>query len=133
MKQRIQRQKWAQNKVTERRQQAARARKYYEDYRVQLRAKLLRARTREERVSADTRALQGCNPACQDPRAELEVGEFNASPKHRARMKWLMKWFLLWKCGSSAGQTTVKQERMIYGAKRRERVKYQCGKTGLVT
>ncbi|NXL21155.1 CEP95 protein, partial [Setophaga kirtlandii] len=50
MKQRIQRQKWAQNKVTERRQQAARARKYYEDYRVQLRAKLLRARTREERI-----------------------------------------------------------------------------------
>ncbi|KAM3660804.1 centrosomal protein of 95 kDa isoform 2-T3 [Ammospiza maritima maritima] len=50
MKQRIQRQRWAQNKVTERRQQAARARKYYEDYRVQLRAKLLRARTREERI-----------------------------------------------------------------------------------
>lgn len=42
-----------------------------------------------------------------------------------------MKRFLLWKCGSSAGQTTVKQERMIYGAKKRERVKYQCGKTGL--
>ncbi|NWZ98686.1 CEP95 protein, partial [Nesospiza acunhae] len=50
IKQRIQRQKWAQNKVTERRQQVARARKYYEDYRVQLRAKLLRARTREERI-----------------------------------------------------------------------------------
>ncbi|XP_072793062.1 centrosomal protein of 95 kDa isoform X3 [Taeniopygia guttata] len=50
IKQRIQRQKWAQNKVTEKRQQMARARKYYEDYRVQLRAKLLRARTREERI-----------------------------------------------------------------------------------
>ncbi|NXR88373.1 CEP95 protein, partial [Hypocryptadius cinnamomeus] len=50
IKQRIHRQRWAQNKVTERRQQAARARKYYEDYRVQLRAKLLRARTREERI-----------------------------------------------------------------------------------
>ncbi|NWT27325.1 CEP95 protein, partial [Cardinalis cardinalis] len=50
IRQRIQRQKWAQNKVTERRQQVARARKYYEDYRVQLRAKLLRARTREERI-----------------------------------------------------------------------------------
>ncbi|NWZ09836.1 CEP95 protein, partial [Agelaius phoeniceus] len=50
IKQRIQRQKWAQNKVTERRQQVARARKYYEDYRLQLRAKLLRARTREERI-----------------------------------------------------------------------------------
>ncbi|NXO76578.1 CEP95 protein, partial [Sitta europaea] len=50
MKQRIYRQKWAQNKVAEKRQQAARARKYYEEYRVQLRAKLLRARTREEQI-----------------------------------------------------------------------------------
>ncbi|XP_015500915.1 centrosomal protein of 95 kDa isoform X1 [Parus major] len=50
IKQRIYRQKWAQNKVTEKRQQVARARKYYEDYRVQLRAKLLRARTREEKI-----------------------------------------------------------------------------------
>ncbi|NXQ25480.1 CEP95 protein, partial [Alaudala cheleensis] len=50
IKQRICRQKWAQNKVTERRQQVARARKYYEDYRAQLRAKLLRARTREEKI-----------------------------------------------------------------------------------
>ncbi|NXR52750.1 CEP95 protein, partial [Hippolais icterina] len=50
LKQRTYRQKWAQNKVTERRQQVARARRYYEDYRVQLRAKLLRARTREEKI-----------------------------------------------------------------------------------
>ncbi|XP_010280069.1 PREDICTED: centrosomal protein of 95 kDa [Phaethon lepturus] len=49
-KQRICRQKWAQNKVREKRQQVARARKYYEDYRVQLRAKMMRARTREERI-----------------------------------------------------------------------------------
>ncbi|NXM68330.1 CEP95 protein, partial [Serilophus lunatus] len=49
-RQRIYRQKWAQNKVTEKRQQVARARKYYEDYRVQLQAKMLRARTREERI-----------------------------------------------------------------------------------
>ncbi|XP_067164304.1 centrosomal protein of 95 kDa isoform X4 [Apteryx mantelli] len=49
-KQRIYRQKWAQNKVREKRQQTARARKYYEDYRVQLRAKMMRARTREERI-----------------------------------------------------------------------------------
>ncbi|NXI51479.1 CEP95 protein, partial [Chloroceryle aenea] len=49
-KQRINRQKWAQNKLREKRQQVARARKYYEDYRVQLRAKMMRARTREERI-----------------------------------------------------------------------------------
>ncbi|NWR70072.1 CEP95 protein, partial [Centropus unirufus] len=50
LKQRICRQKWAQNKVREKHQQMARARKYYEDYRVQLRAKMMRARTREERI-----------------------------------------------------------------------------------
>ncbi|KAM8797040.1 centrosomal protein of 95 kDa [Eudromia elegans] len=49
-KQRIYRQKWAQNKVREKRQQIARARRYYEDYRVQLHAKMMRARTREERI-----------------------------------------------------------------------------------
>ncbi|NXM40170.1 CEP95 protein, partial [Gymnorhina tibicen] len=50
VKQCIYRQKWAQNKVTERRQQVARARKYYEDYRVQLRAKMMRERTREAKI-----------------------------------------------------------------------------------
>ncbi|KFZ67324.1 Centrosomal protein of 95 kDa, partial [Podiceps cristatus] len=49
-KQHICRQKWAQNKMREKRQQVARARKYYEDYRVQLRAKMMRARTQEERI-----------------------------------------------------------------------------------
>ncbi|NWT87924.1 CEP95 protein, partial [Lanius ludovicianus] len=50
IKQRIYRQKWAQNKVTERRQQVARARRYFEDYRVQLRAKMMRERTREAKI-----------------------------------------------------------------------------------
>ncbi|NWT53617.1 CEP95 protein, partial [Erythrocercus mccallii] len=50
IRQRTYRQKWAQNKLTEKRQQVARARKYYENYRAQLRAKLLRARTREEKI-----------------------------------------------------------------------------------
>ncbi|NXG49680.1 CEP95 protein, partial [Psilopogon haemacephalus] len=50
LKQRIRRQKWAQKKLREKRQQAARARKYYQDYHVQLRAKMMRARTREERI-----------------------------------------------------------------------------------
>ncbi|XP_066469654.1 centrosomal protein of 95 kDa isoform X2 [Tiliqua scincoides] len=49
-KQRIIRQKCAQNKMRERRQQIARAKKYYQDYRVQLRAKMMKARTREERI-----------------------------------------------------------------------------------
>ncbi|KAG8446064.1 hypothetical protein GDO86_013800 [Hymenochirus boettgeri] len=49
-KERIRLQKSAQNKMKENRQQAARAKRYYEDYHVQLRARLMRARTREERL-----------------------------------------------------------------------------------
>ncbi|XP_069809468.1 centrosomal protein of 95 kDa [Dendropsophus ebraccatus] len=49
-KDRIRLQKSAQNRMRDNRQQAARAKKYYEDYHVQLRAKLMRARTREERI-----------------------------------------------------------------------------------
>lgn len=47
---RIRQQKLAQNKMKEQRQQVARAKKYYNDYHVQLRAKMMRARTREERI-----------------------------------------------------------------------------------
>ncbi|MEE6507141.1 hypothetical protein FKM82_007973 [Ascaphus truei] len=49
-KERIRLQKSAQNKLRDNRRQVARANKYYEDYHVQLGAKLLRARTREERM-----------------------------------------------------------------------------------
>ncbi|XP_032726716.1 centrosomal protein of 95 kDa isoform X3 [Lontra canadensis] len=49
-KDRIHRQKLAQSKITENRQQIVRARKYYDDYRVQLRAKMMRMRTREEMI-----------------------------------------------------------------------------------
>ncbi|KAK3575142.1 hypothetical protein QTP86_020960 [Hemibagrus guttatus] len=49
-RERIQQQRSAQNKLREQRQQVARARKYHSDYHVQLRARLLRARTREERM-----------------------------------------------------------------------------------
>lgn len=50
-KDRIHRQKLTQSKITENRQQIVRARKYYDDYRVQLRAKMMRMRTREEMVN----------------------------------------------------------------------------------
>ncbi|XP_078258032.1 centrosomal protein of 95 kDa-like [Rhinoraja longicauda] len=49
-KERIRQQKLSQNKMKEQRQQVARAKKYYNDYHVQLRAKMMRARTREERI-----------------------------------------------------------------------------------
>ncbi|XP_060058549.1 centrosomal protein of 95 kDa isoform X3 [Erinaceus europaeus] len=50
LKERIHRQKLTQSKIKENRQQIVRARKYYDDYRVQLRAKMMRMRTREEMI-----------------------------------------------------------------------------------
>ncbi|KAM4594236.1 centrosomal protein of 95 kDa-like isoform 1-T1 [Fundulus diaphanus] len=47
---RIQQQKSVQNKLREQRQQIARAKKYHNDYHVQHRARLMRARTKEERM-----------------------------------------------------------------------------------
>lgn len=47
---RIQRQRLAQSKIKENRHQSVRARKYYDDYRVQLRAKMMKMRTREEMI-----------------------------------------------------------------------------------
>ncbi|KAM4751092.1 centrosomal protein of 95 kDa-like isoform 2-T2 [Anableps anableps] len=49
-KDRIQQQRSVQNKVREQRQQIARAKKYHNDYHVQHRARLMRARTKEERM-----------------------------------------------------------------------------------
>ncbi|XP_008294771.1 centrosomal protein of 95 kDa [Stegastes partitus] len=49
-KDRIQQQKSTQNRLKEQRQQIARAKKYHNDYHVQHRARLMRARTKEERM-----------------------------------------------------------------------------------
>ncbi|XP_026158832.1 centrosomal protein of 95 kDa isoform X2 [Mastacembelus armatus] len=49
-KERIQQQKSTQNRLREQRQQIARAKKYHNEYHVQHRARLMRARTKEERM-----------------------------------------------------------------------------------
>ncbi|KAL2087228.1 hypothetical protein ACEWY4_018287 [Coilia grayii] len=49
-RERVQQQKSTQNKLREQRQQVARAKKYYSDYHLQLRSRLARARTREEKL-----------------------------------------------------------------------------------
>ncbi|KAM9314158.1 centrosomal protein of 95 kDa-like isoform 3-T3 [Pholidichthys leucotaenia] len=49
-RERIQQQKSTQNRLREQRQQVARAKKYYNDYHVQHRMRLMRARTKEERM-----------------------------------------------------------------------------------
>lgn len=56
-KERIQQQKSTQNRLREQRQQIARARKYHNNYHVQHRARLMRARTKEERVGAAAQEL----------------------------------------------------------------------------
>ncbi|XP_076871999.1 LOW QUALITY PROTEIN: centrosomal protein of 95 kDa-like [Brachyhypopomus gauderio] len=50
VRERVQQQRSLQGRQREQRQQVARARRYHSDYHVQLRARLLRARTREERM-----------------------------------------------------------------------------------
>ncbi|XP_029950495.1 centrosomal protein of 95 kDa isoform X2 [Salarias fasciatus] len=50
IKERVQQQKSTQNRLREQRQQIARARKYHSDYHVQHRARLMKARTKEERM-----------------------------------------------------------------------------------
>lgn len=52
-KERIQQQKLTQNRLREQRQQIARAKKYHNDFHVQHRARLMRARTKEERVGTE--------------------------------------------------------------------------------
>lgn len=52
-KERIQQQRSTQNRLKEQRQQIARAKKYHNDYHVQHRARLMRARTKEERVGGE--------------------------------------------------------------------------------
>ncbi|KAK2815954.1 hypothetical protein Q5P01_026421 [Channa striata] len=49
-KERIQKQKLTQNRMREQRQQIARAKKYHNEYHVQHRARMMRARTKEERM-----------------------------------------------------------------------------------
>ncbi|TWW59495.1 Centrosomal protein of 95 kDa [Takifugu flavidus] len=49
-KERIQQQKMTQSRLREHRQQTARAKKYYDDYHVQHRARLMRMRTKEEKM-----------------------------------------------------------------------------------
>lgn len=56
-RERIQQQKFAQNKLREQRQQFARANKYYSIYHVQLRARLMQEKTQEERVSVQNPAV----------------------------------------------------------------------------
>lgn len=57
-KERIQQQKLTQSRLREQKQQIARAKKYHNEYHVQHRARLMRARTKEERVGTDKFLLQ---------------------------------------------------------------------------
>ena len=47
----------AKQKVRDKRQQSARIRRYYRDYQVQMRSKMLKRRTKEEMVGSDNRQM----------------------------------------------------------------------------
>ncbi|XP_066056429.1 centrosomal protein of 95 kDa isoform X2 [Chamaea fasciata] len=95
LRQHTQRQRWAQNKVTERRQQAARARKYYQDYRVQLRAKLLRARTREEKIFKNLfeEGLEIQKQRLRDLRAYAQEKRDEQRREHQAELESLENYY----------------------------------------
>lgn len=57
-KERVQQQKATQSRLREQRQQVARAKKYHSDYHVQHRARLMRARTKEEKVGGDATRIK---------------------------------------------------------------------------
>nr|XP_033817964.1 centrosomal protein of 95 kDa isoform X2 [Geotrypetes seraphini] len=81
-KERILQQKSMQNKFRERRQQTVRAKKYYEDYHVQLRAKMMRARTREERMFKNLFA-----EGLEIQKQRLREMKLYATEKHEAQKK----------------------------------------------
>lgn len=60
-KDRIQQQRSSQNQLREQRQQLVRAKRYHQDFHLQHRARLLRARTKEERVGGNrAEGEEGC-------------------------------------------------------------------------
>ncbi|NXV01255.1 CEP95 protein, partial [Cettia cetti] len=95
LRQRTSRQKWAQNKVTEKRQQGARARRYYEEYRAQLRAKLLRARTREEKIFKNLfeEGLEIQKQRLRDLRAYAQEKRDEQRREHRTELESLENYY----------------------------------------
>ncbi|KAL7890867.1 hypothetical protein AOLI_G00003430 [Acnodon oligacanthus] len=94
-KDRIQQQKSTQNKLREQRQQVARARKYHNDYHVQLRARLLRARTREEKMFRQVfeEGLELQKSRLREQRAYAKEQRLEHQRKHRDEIEAMENYY----------------------------------------
>ncbi|XP_072539511.1 centrosomal protein of 95 kDa-like isoform X2 [Salminus brasiliensis] len=94
-RERIQQQRSTQNKLREQRQQVARARKYHNDYHVQLRARLLRARTREERMFRQVfeEGLELQKARLREQRANAKEQRQEHQRKHREEIEAMENYY----------------------------------------
>ncbi|KAM5135376.1 centrosomal protein of 95 kDa [Mantella aurantiaca] len=94
-KERIRLQKKSENKMRENRQQAARAKKYYQDYHVQLRAKLMRAKTREERIMKNLfeEGLEIQKQRLQDLRSYTKEQRQEQGRRHRDQLESMENYY----------------------------------------
>uniref|UniRef100_A0A8C8H1F4 Centrosomal protein of 95 kDa n=1 Tax=Oncorhynchus tshawytscha TaxID=74940 RepID=A0A8C8H1F4_ONCTS len=94
-KERIQQQKSTQNRLKEQRQQIARAKKYHGDYHVQLRARMMRARTKEERMfkQAFEEGLEVQKARLREQRAYAKEQRKEHQKKHRDQIQSMENYY----------------------------------------
>nr|XP_046187989.1 centrosomal protein of 95 kDa-like [Oncorhynchus gorbuscha] len=94
-KERIQQQKSTQNRLKEQRQQIARAKKYHGDYHVQLRARMTRARTKEERMfkQAFEEGLEVQKARLREQRAYAKEQRQEHQKKHRDQIQSMENYY----------------------------------------
>ncbi|XP_035602693.2 centrosomal protein of 95 kDa-like isoform X4 [Oncorhynchus keta] len=94
-KERIQQQKSTQNRLKEQRQQIARAKKYHGDYHVQLRARMMRARTKEERMFKQVfeEGLEVQKARLREQRAYAKEQRQEHQKKHRDQIQSMENYY----------------------------------------
>ncbi|KAK6300358.1 hypothetical protein J4Q44_G00284560 [Coregonus suidteri] len=94
-KERIQQQKSTQNRLKEQRQQIARAKKYHSDYHVQLRARMMRARTKEERMFKQVfeEGLEVQKARLREQRAYAKEQRQEHQKKHREQIQSMENYY----------------------------------------
>ncbi|XP_064805270.1 centrosomal protein of 95 kDa-like isoform X4 [Oncorhynchus masou masou] len=94
-KERIQQQKSTQNRLKEQRQQIAWAKKYHGDYHVQLRARMMRARTKEERMfkQAFEEGLEVQKARLREQRAYAKEQRQEHQKKHRDQIQSMENYY----------------------------------------
>ncbi|XP_058496892.1 centrosomal protein of 95 kDa-like isoform X3 [Solea solea] len=94
-KERIQQQKSTQNRVKEQRQQVARAKKYHNDYHVQHRARLMRARTKEEQMFRNLfeEGLELQKVRLREQRAYAKEQQLERQKRHQDHIKSMENYY----------------------------------------